>query len=110
MEIIFKEIRRDQYTVTYTGIVDGEEAGYVDLLHHSRPMLELTRLWLTKRGQEVTRKKEFLDAFCAYLKEQGHTELRLESEEDELESWWGFRLEERDNSGWYPKYSFRRKL
>lgn len=59
---------------------------------------------------QETERSAFLDAFCAFLKSLGYRELFLESPDMDLEDCPGFQLEDWDNSGWEPKYCFRRIL
>lgn len=84
--------------------------GYGRLAHYKGRITEVYDLWLTEEGKEVIGLREFAEEFFAYLKKQGYEELCMISEDIDFGQQFGFSLEERDASGWYPKYEFRRKL
>ena len=92
------------------GSGEGPVIGYGRLAHYKGRVTEVYDLWLTEEGKALIGLREFAEEFFAYLKKQGYEELCMISEDIDFGYQFGFSLEERDASGWYPKYEFRRKL
>lgn len=111
MDILFEVEEQNQYDLMrFVGIVEGVPVGHVWLVYRSEHVAQLFEISLVDKEGGKLGLQEFAEAFFQYMKKQGCTELWINSENmDRMESL-GFRLEEWDNSGWYPKYYFLRKL
>lgn len=94
----------------FAGIAEEATVGHVRIYRRGEHAAELAAIWLEDKEGGKLGIREFAEAFFAYLKELGYTELWMQSEDMDDGDHLGFCLEERDNSGWYPKYFFLRKL
>ena len=110
MDILFQVEERTEFGMGFVGIAEGAPVGHVRVYCRGEHVAELAAIWLVDREKGNINLREFAESFFRYLKGQGYTEIWMQSEDmddgDDLD----FRLEERDNSGWYPKYFFLRKL
>ena len=88
----------------------GSVVGYARVAHYDGRSPELCNIWLTETGQAFIDLPAFAETFFVYLKTQGYKELYMDSEDIDAGDQFGFSLESRDNSGWYPKYEFRRRI
>mgnify|MGYP002510529249 CR=1 FL=1 len=110
MDILFEVEEQTELGVGFVGIAEDIPVGHVRIYRRGKHVAELAAIWLVDKEGGKPGIREFAEAFFAYLKEQGYTELWMQSEDMDEGDDFGFRLEERDNSGWYPKYLFLRKL
>lgn len=110
MDILFEVEKQNQFGMELVGIAEEVPVGHVMLHYRGEHALELRAIWLEDKESENPGIQEFAEAFFRHLKNQGYTELWMVSEDMDDGDAFGFRLEERDNSGWYPKYYFHREL
>lgn len=110
MDIIFKAEEQNQSNISFTGIVRDIPVGHALILNRYEHVADLTAIWLVDKEKAKLSLREFAEAFCRHLKNQGYTELWLTSEDIDSGDALGLHLEDRDNAGWYPKYFFRREL
>lgn len=106
MEILFRETKK----LTFVGTVNSQIVGHAQLYDYTETVLGLYGLWLTERSKSQVDYTEFAEAFFSYLKSLGYTKLFMVTEDMEDGEKLSFQLEERDNSGWYPKYIYCRTL
>lgn len=110
MDILFEVEERTELGVGFVGIAEDVTMGHVRIYRRGEHVAELAAIWLVDREKGNLNLREFAETFFGYLKGQGYTEIWMQSEDMDGGDDLGFRLEERDNSGWYPKYFFRREL
>ena len=94
----------------YIAVADGVAVGKARVRHCYEAVWEIRWLYQTDEGKAKMDFAEYADAFFAFMKSKGCTEVIIENDEDELKFLPGFELYDRDNSGWYPRYYFRREL
>lgn len=109
-QIAFEDAEKDEVMVTFAGKFHGETVGFGRIAHYDGRVPELCGMWLTEEGKELLELTAFAEGFFFYLKELGYEELYLIDEDMDFGDRYGFTLESRDASGWYPKYEFRRRL
>lgn len=110
MEILFSMAENEQSGLVFDGTVNGKVIGHAQMYPYEETVLGLDALWLTDGGKETVDYSEFAEAFFSHLKGLGYTKLFLVTEDMEFGEHLSFQLEERDNSGWYPKYIYCRIL
>lgn len=110
MDIQFEMEEQDGFGMGFVGLVQEVPVGHVRLYSRGEHVAELAAIWLADKEGEKLTIREFAEAFYGHLRNLGYTELWMQSEDMDGGDGLGFRLEERDNSGWYPKYYFRREL
>lgn len=110
MDILFEVEEQTEFGMGFLGIAEGVPVGHVRIYGCGEHVTEMTAIWLVdKKGGNISI-REFAETFFGYLKGQGYKEVWMRSEDIDEGDDFGFRLEEWDNSGWYPKYLFRREL
>lgn len=109
-QIQFEETEKDDLILIFEGKLHGRTVGYGRIAHYDGRVPELRNLWLTDEGKEMLEITAFAEGFFSYLKEKGYEGLYLIDEDMDFGDRFGFTLESRDASGWYPKYEFHRKL
>lgn len=109
MKILFNETEHTS-KLAFVGIVNNEIAGYAQLYYRAGTILELCGLWLTDYGKSQLDYHAFAEAFFKHLKCLGYTKLYMETDDMEDGERLSFQLQERDNSGWHPKYIYYRIL
>ena len=110
MDIMFQVEEQTELGMGFVGIAEETPVGHVRIYRRGEQAAELAALWLVDKEGGKPGIREFAEAFFGYMKGLGYTELWMQSEDMDEGDDFGFRLEEWDNSGWYPKYSFLRKL
>ncbi len=108
--IQFEESEQEGRLTIYEGKLCGKTVGYTRVADYGGRGTELCNFWLTDDGKEMLELTAFAESFFCYLKEQGYEEIYLIDEDMDMGDRYGFTLESRDASGWYPKYEFRRVL
>ena len=109
-QIEFEETEKEESVTVFAGTLHGKTVGFGRIAHYREDVTELCNIWLTNEGKDCLELTAFAESFFAYLKECGYTALYLEDEDMDFGDRFGFTLESRDASGWYPKYQFSRKL
>lgn len=109
-QIAFEETEKTDVIASFEGKLREKTVGYARIAHYDGRATELCGIWLTDEGKELLEITAFAEGFFTFLKERGYEELYLENEDMDFGDRFGFTLESRDASGWYPKYEFRRKL
>ena len=110
MDILFEVEEQNKYGKSFVGIAEEVPVGHARIHYRGEHVAELTGIWLMDKESGKPSLEEFAEAFFRYLKNQGYTELWMESEYMDDGEALGFRLEDRDISGWYPKYISCREL
>ncbi len=110
MDILFEMEGQKEFNIGYIGTVEGIPVGHALLFQRSEHVGQLFEISIEDKDDGKLSLQEFAEAFFRYLKTQGYTELWMDSRDMDRENPLGFQLEDWDNSGWYPKYYFRREL
>ncbi len=110
MDILFKVEEQREYVTCYAGTVEGVPVGHALLFQRSEHVGQLFEISIVDKDGGKLSLQEFAEVFFRYLKTQGYTELWMDSGDMDSENSLGFQLEDWDNSGWYPKYYFCRRL
>lgn len=109
-QIEFEETEKDDVIAVFAGKLRGKTVGCGRIAHYDGRVPELCGIWLTDEGKELLEITAFAEGFFSFLKERGYEALYLIDEDMDSGDRFGFTLESRDASGWYPKYEFSRRL